>query len=85
MMYVIIAVVGTDTINVTTHANAATAPVDKEFDSEPSAPDPQVANFNTCRCYIARYLSAKDTSYYIYVYKVYLMLRINLSSQHVHT
>ena len=43
-MYVIInvitAVVGTDTINVTTHANAATAPVDKESDSDPSASDP---------------------------------------------
>ena len=41
-MYVIInvitAVVGTDTINVTTHANAATAPVDKESDSDPSDP-----------------------------------------------
>ena len=38
-MYVIInvitAVVGTDTINVTTHANAATAPVDNESDSDP--------------------------------------------------
>ena len=37
-MYVIIAVVVTDTINVTTHANAATAPVDKESDSDPSDP-----------------------------------------------
>ena len=37
---VIIAVVGTDTINVTTHANAATAPIDKESDSAPSASDP---------------------------------------------
>ena len=35
---VITAVVVTDTINVTMHVTAATAPVDKESDSDPSDP-----------------------------------------------